>query len=510
MLPEISQDTSLRQSLPRSMETEGETAIKRSNFVSILAELDIEAMAWRSAEGKAEAAKTPEKQAQDILESGNEGLDAWSIGEADLAEGIGPTDDAGASWFDVPELLGDPQKEPGPVSDAVHEPGRARDQRSRDEAFGPGKEVALGDMSALVAGPQERTRFRGRELGLSGVAPMDLVKARGAAKGGAVGVTTVKTSASRVLSRADATPALSQPTATPKPVLSGELHRAHMPPDQSGRSLPVDGMAAPRFEKSSYFGEPSATSVAEGKVQARFAFSHSDKEGIVADVRAAATRDGTDMQRSAAPTGDTLTMRASGAPGDVKTITGQGTPLTAMKALPDGHMSLGEEGSSMGLEEILSLSDRAASVGREAVFSSRIPGPGFNADQPQALTVIRQVSDAIRLSPGGGIDIALSPEELGSVRLKLTGNEGQMTVIVQADRQETLDLMRRHIDSLSNEFRSIGYGDVSFSFQSGSSPPQGRSDDNEAITLVIEETEPDSAMERETGLGLSAGLDIRI
>ncbi len=42
-----------------------------------------------------------------------------------------------------------------------------------------------------------------------------------------------------------------------------------------------------------------------------------------------------------------------------------------------------------------------------------------------------------------------------------------------ADRPETLELMRRHIDILAQEFRDIGYGSAEFSFGQGGQRPGG-------------------------------------
>jgi flagellar hook-length control protein FliK len=75
------------------------------------------------------------------------------------------------------------------------------------------------------------------------------------------------------------------------------------------------------------------------------------------------------------------------------------------------------------------------------------------------------------LDPGrdGTFEVALEPEELGHVRLSLTTTDHGVTVQVQADRQDTLDLMRRHAAALAREFRDAGFGavDLGFSSQSG-------------------------------------------
>ncbi|WP_422030091.1 flagellar hook-length control protein FliK [Roseovarius sp.] len=80
---------------------------------------------------------------------------------------------------------------------------------------------------------------------------------------------------------------------------------------------------------------------------------------------------------------------------------------------------------------------------------------------------VMQVSAAIRGGLEGSVDIHLNPAELGKVRILLTPSETGILVNVMADRPETLDLLRRHVDLLAQDFRDIGYDDASFSFGAG-------------------------------------------
>lgn len=65
------------------------------------------------------------------------------------------------------------------------------------------------------------------------------------------------------------------------------------------------------------------------------------------------------------------------------------------------------------------------------------------------------------------VEVILEPSELGRVRLSLTSSEGMVTVSVLAERPETLDLMRRNIGMLAQEFLRLGYQEAQFSFGSG-------------------------------------------
>ena len=78
-----------------------------------------------------------------------------------------------------------------------------------------------------------------------------------------------------------------------------------------------------------------------------------------------------------------------------------------------------------------------------------------------------QLVQAARSAVDGLVEVRLSPEELGRVRLAMTPGDAGMTVQVTAERQETLDLIRRHIDMLANDLKDQGFSNLSFSFAKG-------------------------------------------
>jgi flagellar hook-length control protein FliK len=79
--------------------------------------------------------------------------------------------------------------------------------------------------------------------------------------------------------------------------------------------------------------------------------------------------------------------------------------------------------------------------------------------------VTQQIAVSVSVARGGETEVRLNPEDLGRVRLALSGAEGTLTVTISAERPETADLLRRHIDSLAREFAALGYGDVGFHFE---------------------------------------------
>ncbi len=100
--------------------------------------------------------------------------------------------------------------------------------------------------------------------------------------------------------------------------------------------------------------------------------------------------------------------------------------------------------------------------------------PGGLSSRPDVgQAVSQQVAVALSLVGEGQIELALDPEELGPVRLSLSAVDTGVTVYLNADRGETLDLLRRNADALIRELQSAGYSQVSLSFGS-EGPPNGR------------------------------------
>ena len=88
--------------------------------------------------------------------------------------------------------------------------------------------------------------------------------------------------------------------------------------------------------------------------------------------------------------------------------------------------------------------------------------------------VAQQLAVTITQTTGQPTEIALNPEELGRVRISMSLTDGTLTLHINAERPETADLLRRHIDTLAQEFRSLGYNDISFDFGDGRTQDEAR------------------------------------
>ncbi|PYF11951.1 flagellar hook-length control protein FliK [Rhodobacter viridis] len=172
-----------------------------------------------------------------------------------------------------------------------------------------------------------------------------------------------------------------------------------------------------------------------------------------------------------------------------------------------GALSFGTTGTATTAERSASLfgGDAGAATGTHRAAS------------PHAIA--HQMSQALADAGNRTVELTLSPEELGKVRMTLHSSDGTITVAVQAERPETLDLMRRNIDSLARDFREMGYSNVGFEFGQQSdqrSSAQQQAETDSILAQAAPEREPVARFET-TSIALqssprsaSGGLDLRI
>jgi hypothetical protein len=147
----------------------------------------------------------------------------------------------------------------------------------------------------------------------------------------------------------------------------------------------------------------------------------------------------------------------------------------------------------------------------EPGLSARAPvGPASQQTPDLARQVVAQLSEVVQRRGSNVVELTLNPVELGRVRLSLVPGDGIMSVSILADRPETLDLMRRHIDLLAQDFRDMGYASASFSFGRGheEAPSPPPSDTGTAGVLPVPQTQ--STPSGAHPAGLSDRIDIRL
>ena len=130
--------------------------------------------------------------------------------------------------------------------------------------------------------------------------------------------------------------------------------------------------------------------------------------------------------------------------------------------------------------------------------------------------VAHQLAGALPTGPDQPIELTLSPEELGRVRMILSVADEGVRLVVQAERPETADLMRRHADQLARDFRDMGYAQINLSFETAGHPhrqpdPQSWGDRGQAEPASTDrprETYQPDATPR--GAVLDGRLDLRL
>lgn len=110
------------------------------------------------------------------------------------------------------------------------------------------------------------------------------------------------------------------------------------------------------------------------------------------------------------------------------------------------------------------------------------------------------------------VEISLSPEELGRVRMTMSPGDGGLTLTIVAEREETLTLLRRHMDMLGAELRDLGFLNLTFRFARNGGGQSGQSGHPHASggSRDIAQTPDPDPVARPSGGPASARLDIRL
>ena len=125
---------------------------------------------------------------------------------------------------------------------------------------------------------------------------------------------------------------------------------------------------------------------------------------------------------------------------------------------PPGHVpiSVGSE-VEIGWEIIANLqhSNLQPQIGSSPIglpSGSTLPANAPNLVAQQIAAALQDRGNEV----GQPIEVALDPPELGRVRLQMAEMAGVLTLTIHAERPETAELMRRHLDLLAQEFSDAG------------------------------------------------------
>lgn len=121
-------------------------------------------------------------------------------------------------------------------------------------------------------------------------------------------------------------------------------------------------------------------------------------------------------------------------------------------------------------ETIVSMVRDPQVITQASGATDRVAVPVQASASPQAANVqatgaIQQIVHASQQSNGARrVEVLLDPPELGQMEISMELTEDGIKANLTAERQSTFDLLRRHSDILSNEFRDAGFDDVELEF----------------------------------------------
>jgi len=110
------------------------------------------------------------------------------------------------------------------------------------------------------------------------------------------------------------------------------------------------------------------------------------------------------------------------------------------------------------------------------------------------------------------LSVILQPAELGRLKISLSGGENaKLNVNISADQQDTLGLLKRHLDQLRNNLIDLGFENLAFSFSQNTNA-QTQLEEVEYITAESDTIPGDTALIPLTYIPASGPLklDIRL
>lgn len=163
-----------------------------------------------------------------------------------------------------------------------------------------------------------------------------------------------------------------------------------------------------------------------------------------------------------------------------------------------------------GIESLLiDAPSQSSGLRAETALPTEIRAPRIALPVP----VARQLAEAVVTTRDELVEIALAPEELGRIRMVMSGPEHSPHVMIWVERPEVLDQLRRNAAFLQECFGDAGMAEASFAF-AGDTPSDSRKDNAAAMPAdraAFEIAEDSRSVPIAwTPMALRGRLDIRI
>jgi flagellar hook-length control protein FliK len=300
------------------------------------------------------------------------------------------------------------------------------------------------------------------------------------------------------------------------------------PPDGDRGTAPSNPIAAPPTEvqQTLAYGGPQSPAAAGVEAQAagRTAaqLAHTVPTGIAENLaqplpkgQAAPDKNGTRLQTSAnsGAEGQHPPAPAPPLPAAAAIATGQNGPTSG--PAPGAALLLWGDVTPTRTAE---PQDSAAVASFSPIGSAPVLGSTSTQPSPIGLPFHAIPAKLVEMRQSGKlgpVELSLSPEELGRIRMQITPDGDTVRIVLQAERAETAELLRRNSDALLSELRQSGFEGASFSFEGWGAG--GQSDRSERQSFEPGETstlapvpQPFQRPTLPAGAALSAGLNLRL
>lgn len=131
----------------------------------------------------------------------------------------------------------------------------------------------------------------------------------------------------------------------------------------------------------------------------------------------------------------------------------------------------------LGDSPLSSRADAAVQTGRTDPAGHM---PAARPAEAHAPAIARQIAHAVTTLRSGEIELALSPEELGKLRLRVGQSGDRPVVTVWFERPDVLDAARRHLDLLLQDLADSGFDSpmLDLRHEDGQAPEDGAAGDD--------------------------------
>lgn len=187
------------------------------------------------------------------------------------------------------------------------------------------------------------------------------------------------------------------------------------------------------------------------------------------------------------------------------------TPIAGLPGaheLPGNRLTRGEERTMRQTSDGQhAMNPASATFATQAEQGITTPRPAAEIARDTAQQIGAQVLNLGK----GRFELSLSPSELGKVDMLLQDNDNRLTLVVNAERPETMDLIRRHIGLLELELRQLGLGNLSLQLGTGGAPgSQGGQGQESLASAAGNDTPTEPARPAANPAAAGDHLDLRL